>query len=197
MLLWHQTNATRTLVCCSLITCIILTFLSVVRVILLTHCIDWLLLQTFYTKKRILECPPARQERCLFMFSPAALREVTDVSTTETLPLAIICYPPRFLNTICICVSLPPPNNPCKGVGQAGWTLSALVAIDALVIRNNVWEWTPNTVYTYISTARSGIRTHASPWDFNLNTVMFNFGDLNNSTHLPSSYNFISLYCML
>lgn len=91
----------------------------------------------------------------------------------------------------------PPPNNPCKGVGQAGWTLSALVAIDALVIRNNVWEWTPNTVYTYTSTARSGIRTHASPWDFNLNTVIFNFGDFNNSTHLPSSYNFISLYCML
>lgn len=95
-----------------------------------------------------------------------------------------------------LCVTSPP-NNPCKGVGQAGWTLSALVAIDALVIRNNVWEWTPNTVYTYISTARSGIRTHASPWDFNLNTVMFNFGDFNNSTHLPSSYNFISLYCML
>lgn len=49
-----------------------------------------------------LKCSPAEEECCLFMFSMAALREVTHASTTETPPQAIICCPPRFPNAITI-----------------------------------------------------------------------------------------------
>lgn len=48
------------------------------------------------------KCSPAEEECCLFLFSLAALREVTHASTTETLPQAIICCPPRFPNAITI-----------------------------------------------------------------------------------------------
>lgn len=49
-----------------------------------------------------LECSPPEEMWYLFMFSMAALGEVTDASVTETLPQAIICCPPRFPITICI-----------------------------------------------------------------------------------------------